>query len=160
MSLVARNARARNRSSPTVAPLSNVPLIAVGSPWNGWAELSTFLGQSPSAIDVIGCWPRPWLPRVPDTRCRVAGQKSPRRLDRRPAKRAVVSDDMIVIQTIETTRFRDVRLFVIGIRREFAQRSHMGQAAVVGPAVELCGVLELLTALAIDGKERTVQVGE
>ena len=36
----------------------------------------------------------------------------------------------------------------------------MSQAAVIGPAVELGRVFELLAAAAIDGQERTVQVGE
>ena len=36
----------------------------------------------------------------------------------------------------------------------------MVQAAVVGPAVELGRVFELLATAAIDGQERTVQIGE
>jgi hypothetical protein len=48
-----------------------------------------------------------------------------------------------------------------GVRRspaEFTQRPHVLQAAVVGPAIKLGDVLELLAALARDGKERAVQV--
>ncbi len=41
------NDRARNRVSPTVAPLSKVPRSLVRSPWNGCADVSRFLGQSP-----------------------------------------------------------------------------------------------------------------
>src|SRR5437764_124780 len=46
---VAVKARARKRTSPTVAPLSKVPWMRERSPSYGRAEVSRFLGQSPLA---------------------------------------------------------------------------------------------------------------
>ena len=49
-SFVARNARARNRSSPVVALLSNVPCRSSLLPLNGSDAVSRFLGQLPCCV--------------------------------------------------------------------------------------------------------------
>ena len=53
-----------------------------------------------------------------------------------------------------------IEAFIFRRSSEITKCPNVCQAAVVGPAVELGGVFELLAAAAIDGQEGTAQVGE